>query len=311
MKNTYSNNSRDVVSEEQNYYRELTDRLVDQPEESVAKLVDRMINNSQWYYHPSNDMRYEFQVSDSGNNRIADHIPYRGLAEHICKVHNDLMNFRDGRREKKQEKRYNAFRKDYEWFYKAFENFYNGNWTWEPFKSIVQFIIENEDAVNRYIFAKWYLENYQRWYTMTDNSDFDLMDLCFFKNIGFFHATASIYKHKVLIPKGLEDDGTEWLDYPCTDCQIDLENTPFQDPKEIFKLAGMELERLVNESDSSKYVKLDSKSKVCRPHEKFEYLTVNLDIMYECAKEYAKYRCLPREIEIKYSIIDKDVEFPS
>lgn len=310
MKNTYNKNSRGVVSDDKNYYKELTETLIDQPEQPVGELVDRMINNSQWYYHPSNDMKYEFQISDSRNNRIADRIPYRDIAEHICKVHNDLLNFRYVRREKKQEKRYNAFRHEYEWFMEAFENFYNGNWTWKPFETIAPFIAEYEDCVNRYIFAKWYLDNYQRWYTMTDNSDFDLTDLCFFQNIGYFYKTADIYKHKVLIPNGMEDDGTEYIDYPCTECQLDLERAPFEDPKDILQKAETSLLTEADDERNKNLIKIDKKSKIYRQSERLDYLKVNLDIIYECAKEYSKYRCLTRETEIKYAIIDKDVEFP-
>lgn len=117
------------------------------------------------------------------------------LAEHICKTHNDWLNFKQKNGEKKVKKGNLRRWKNLAWrmktFKKAFKVIEKNNYL--GFDSIKYWIEQNEDDVNMWIFTKWLKNssNYEEWtwfynnrgtslQTIASNEYFELCDSCEF-----------------------------------------------------------------------------------------------------------------------------------
>ena len=195
----------------------------------ISKLIDNAIQNKVWYCSPSEFKTGKFKVTSIDDDTsittiLADGINCSSIAEHICKMHNDWLKFKQKSGEKKAKKVNLRRLKNLAWrmetFKKAFKVIEKNNYL--GFASIKLWIEQNEDDVNQWIFTKWLKNssNYEDWtwffnnqgtslQTIPSNEYFELCDSC--EYIDYFRF--GNYRSMNGVPEGEWDSYTFHQEY--------------------------------------------------------------------------------------------------
>ncbi len=120
-----------------------------------------------WTFHATNENDFVITVLDPDGWEPIVAKTDKFLAEHICKIHNDWLNFKMKSGEKKVKKGNLRRLKNLAWRMKTFRDAFkliNKN-RYLGFDSIKIWIEQNEDDVNQWIFTKWLKNssNYEEW----------------------------------------------------------------------------------------------------------------------------------------------------
>lgn len=185
--------------------------------------------DNKWTYHASlngEPHNYDITVLDKGG---WEPIIFHGeieekFVEHICKTHNDWLNFKQKNGEKKVKKGNLRRLKNLAWRMKTFRNAFKliEKNKYLGLDSIKIWIEQNEDDVNMWIFTKWLKNssNYEDWTWFFHNQDnfihniapneySELWDAC--QNINYFQFGKHISMNG--IPEGEWDSYTFHQEY--------------------------------------------------------------------------------------------------
>lgn len=146
-------------------------------DETIESGATAIMQNSRWYFSPDPQKRYQFQIVTAtekqfdpfGSQRVAN-VPYEEYAKHICKLHNDWLQFKENKRLKKKNKLLDALKADYTLYKKGFEVLRRDAgfdltgiggkelWVSDPGLAdrITEFIKDNKTDIEKALFLFWY-----------------------------------------------------------------------------------------------------------------------------------------------------------
>ena len=131
------------------------------------------INDAPWYFSPDPKMRFHYQITtphepNCGVINVGT-FPNSLFARHVCKLHNDWLQFKQNKKAKKQDKLLENLKSDFALFKKGFEvlqdgwfdlNYLGVKTFWKTNEdsknAILAYIRGNKEQVERYLFLLWF-----------------------------------------------------------------------------------------------------------------------------------------------------------
>lgn len=131
------------------------------------------INDAPWYFSPDPKMRFHYQITtphepNCGVINVGT-FPNSLFARHVCKLHNDWLQFKQNKKAKKQDKLLENLKSDFALFKKGFEvlqdgwfdlNYLGVKTFWKTNEdsknAILAYIRGNKERVEHYLFLLWF-----------------------------------------------------------------------------------------------------------------------------------------------------------
>ena len=131
------------------------------------------INDAPWYFSPDPKLRFHYQITtphepNCGVINVGT-FPNSLFARHVCKLHNDWLQFKQNKKAKKQDKLLENLKSDFALFKKGFEvlqdgwfdlNYLGVKTFWKTNEdsknAILAYIRGNKERVEHYLFLLWF-----------------------------------------------------------------------------------------------------------------------------------------------------------
>ena len=141
--------------------------------DATDKSIDTAINSASWFFGPDPKLPLHYQITtphEPGCGVInVGTFPNLPVARHVCKLHNDWLQFKENKRLKKQNKLLDALKTDYTLYKKGFGVLQGAGfdltniggkqiWVADPTLTdrITEFIKDNKTDIEKVLFLFWY-----------------------------------------------------------------------------------------------------------------------------------------------------------
>ena len=141
--------------------------------DATDKSIDTAINSASWFFGPDPKLPLHYQITtphEPGCGVInVGTFPNLPVARHVCKLHNDWLQFKENKRLKKKNKLLDALKTDYTLYKKGFEVLQGAGfdltniggkqiWVADPTLTdrITEFIKDNKTDIEKVLFLFWY-----------------------------------------------------------------------------------------------------------------------------------------------------------
>lgn len=141
--------------------------------DATDKSIDVAINSATWFFGPDPKLPFHYQITtphEPGCGVInVGTFPNLPVARHVCKLHNDWLQFKENKRLKKKNKLLEALKTDYTLYKKGFGVLQDAGfdltgiggkelWVSDPGLAdrITEFIKDNKTDIEKALFLLWY-----------------------------------------------------------------------------------------------------------------------------------------------------------
>lgn len=173
MQNKDKTKMKNTQEDQQGVEESLHNDTINATPDVTDNSTEVAINDAPWYFSPDPKLRFHYQITtphepNCGVINVGT-FPNSLFARHVCKLHNDWLQFKQNKKAKKQDKLLENLKSDFALFKKGFEVLQDG-WfdlnylgiktfwkTNEDSKNaILAYIRGNKERVEHYLFLLWF-----------------------------------------------------------------------------------------------------------------------------------------------------------